>query len=175
MNKHEIIIIDDFLDNPNLIREESLSLTFSEPKSGLGWKGYRCLGENQVTFELNKLIKKTLSKKNPLFNDCDLKSYFHYTLKNHSDNKVNIHKDSGFDYAGVIYLTPNPQPNSGTSFYDDHGKEILHFENIYNRFVFYPAHEWHSLKESFGDSIKNGRLTFTIFCTLNKKNTISLL
>ena len=175
MDKNQILIIDDFLNDPNSIREQALLLNYSTPQTETGWKGYRYLGENQVTFELNKLIKKTISKKNPLFNDSDLKSYFHYTLKNHSDNKVNIHKDSGVDYAGVIYLTPNPEPNSGTSFYDDHGKEILHLENIYNRFVFYPANEWHSLKESFGDSIENGRLTFTVFCTLNKKNIKSLL
>ena len=175
MNKHEIIIIDDFLDNPNLIREESLSLNYSTPKTETGWKGYRCLEETELSEKLTDLVKIKISEKNSLFNDCDLRCHFHYTLKNHSQNEENIHKDSNVDYAGVLYLTPNPQNNSGTSFYNDQGNEILYLENIYNRFIFYPANEWHSLKESFGDSIENGRLTFTVFCTLNKKNDKTLL
>jgi hypothetical protein len=175
MNINQILIFDDFLDNPNLIREQSLLLNYSTPQKGMGWKGYRCLEETKLNVRLVDLIKKKLSNENSLFNNCNLNCYFHYTLENQGHDKDNIHKDSGVDYAGVLYLTPNPQDNSGTSFYNDQGKEILHLENIYNRFVFYPANEWHSLKESFGDRIENSRLTFTVFCTLSKKNIKSLL
>jgi hypothetical protein len=175
MNKHQILIIDDFLDDPNSIREQAISLNYSTPQTETGWRGYRCLEETELSLKLVNLIKNRLSEKNSLFNDCNLRCHFHYTLKNQGYNKDNIHKDSDVDYAGVLYLTPNPQDNSGTSFYNDQGKEITYLENIYNRFVFYPANEWHSLKESFGDSIENGRLTFTVFCTLNKKNIKSLL
>jgi CRISPR/Cas system-associated protein Cas7 (RAMP superfamily) len=128
-----------------------------------------------VGMETSSFIMDKISKINPLFKDSDLRCYFHYTLKEDGFNKDNIHKDFDVDYAGVLYLTPNPSTNSGTAFYDDLGNETDYVENIYNRFVFYPSNEWHSLKESFGDNINNGRLTFTIFCKLKKKETLTFI
>jgi hypothetical protein len=176
MNKSDAIIIDNFLDNVDEIREEALSLEYTKslPESN-GWKGYRCLQGNIPTIELHKKIKLSLINLNLLFKECQMRCYFHCTLSENNLDTNNIHRDYGFDYAGVLYLTPNPIEGSGTAFYDDLGNEIYYLENIYNRLVFYPANEWHSLKKSFGDSINNGRLTFTIFCTLNKKNTKSMI
>jgi hypothetical protein len=123
-----------------------------------------------VTFELNEKIKDKLVEINAKFNDCEIRCFFHYTLEEHNLGKDNIHRDFGFDYAGVLYLTPNPGEYSGTSFYNDLGEETGYLENIYNRLVIYPANELHSLKESFGKDINNGRLTFTFFCKLKNKN-----
>jgi hypothetical protein len=75
-----------------------------------------------------------------------------------------------FDYAGVLYLTPNPEPNSGTAFYNESGEEIDYVENIYNRLTIYSSNILHSLKESFGDNINNGRLVYTIFIKLDKSD-----
>jgi hypothetical protein len=175
MKIDDVLIIEEFLQNPNSIRERALLLNYEPPKIGMGWKGYRCLEENDLTIEISNIIKEKIKENNPLFDQLNLKCYFHYTIKSNEKTKENIHKDSNVDYAGVLYLTPNPQDNSGTSFYNDQGREILYLENIYNRFVFYPANEWHSLKESFGDGIENGRLTFTVFCTLTQKNIKTLL
>ena len=36
-------------------------------------------------------------------------------------------------------------------------------ENIYNRFVCYPAHCWHGPADMFGDSIENARMTLVFF------------
>jgi hypothetical protein len=91
-------------------------------------------------------------------------------LEEHNVGKKNTHRDYGFDYAGVLYLTPKPQENSGTSFYNDLGEETGYLENVYNRLVVYSANELHSLKESFGNNINNGRLTFTFFCKLKNNN-----
>jgi hypothetical protein len=176
MNKSEAIIIDNFLDNVNEIREDALLLEYTKslPESN-GWKGYRCLQGNMTTIELHEKIESSLINFNSIFKECQMRCYFHYTLSENNLDINNIHRDYGFDYAGVLYLTPNPNKDSGTAFYDDQGKEIYYLENIYNRLVFYPANEWHSLKKSFGDTIYNGRLTFTIFCKLKTKNTISLI
>jgi hypothetical protein len=72
------------------------------------------------------------------------------------------HTDGIYDYAGVLYLTPNPPPNSGTVFYDG-DKEIGYVENVYNRLTLYPATIPHRIKESFGDEITSGRLVYTVF------------
>jgi len=176
MNSNDVIIIDNFLDNVDEIREDALSLEYTKslPDSN-GWKGYRCLVGNIPTIELHKKIEDALVKSNLKFKDCNLMCYFHYTLDENNTNTNNIHRDFGFDYAGVLYLTPNPSSDSGTAFYNDQWEEIHYLENIYNRLVFYPANEWHSLKSSFGDNINNGRLTFTIFCMLKKKETTTLI
>ena len=176
MTKNNILVFDNFLDNVDLIREDALLLSYTKSTPNtMGWKGYRCLYTNEVGVELSNIIMNKLIDTNPLFKDSSLRCYFHYTLKEDGLNKQNIHKDFDVDYAGVLYLTPNPSPNSGTSFYDDLSNETDYVENIYNRFVFYPSNEWHSLKDSFGDNINNGRLTFTVFCTLKKKEIESLI
>ena len=176
MNSNDIIIIDNFLDNVDEIREDALELEYTKslPESN-GWKGYRCLHGNMPTIELHKKVEDELTNLNLKFKDCEMRCYFHYTLDENNLDTNNTHKDHGFDYAGVLYLTPNPAQDSGTVFYDDKGNEIYYLENIYNRLVFYPANEWHSLKGSFGEDIINSRLTFTIFCKLKTKKTSSLI
>lgn len=176
MNSNDVIIVDNFLHNVDEIREEVLLLEYTKslPESN-GWKGYRCLHGNMPTIELHKKVENTLANINPKFKDCEMRCYFHYTLEENNLDTNNIHRDYGFDYAGVLYLTPNPTQDSGTAFYNDQGMETYYLENIYNRLVIYPANEWHSLKKSFGDSVDNGRLTFTMFCKLKTKTENSLI
>lgn len=164
------IIIDNFLQNVDEIREEALLLEYTKslPNSN-GWKGYRCLHGNVLTIDLEEKIKDKLIETDLKFKDCETRCFFHYTLEEDNLGEKNIHRDYGFDYAGVLYLTPNPPKNSGTSFYNDLNVEIGYLENVYNRLVIYSANELHSLKKPFGDDINNGRLTFTFFCKLKLK------
>jgi hypothetical protein len=161
------IIIDNFLEDPDRIREESLELSYTkaEPNSP-GWKGFRCLYTNMPGYELTELVREKLSELDPKFKDCSPRCFFHYTLNEDMSNT--IHTDGIFDYAGVLYLTPNPPLNSGTAFYNENNEEIGYVENVYNRLTIYPSNIPHSIKESFGDNITNGRLVFTIFLSVNK-------
>lgn len=161
------IIIDNFLEEPDRIREESLELSYTkaEPNSP-GWKGFRCLYTNMPGYELTELVREKLSELDPKFKDCSPRCFFHYTLNEDMSNT--IHTDGIFDYAGVLYLTPNPPLNSGTAFYNEDNEEIGYVENVYNRLTIYPSNIPHSIKESFGDNITNGRLVFTIFLSVNK-------
>ena len=104
----------------------------------------------------------------------DYRCYFHYTLEE-TDSSNKIHKDSNSDYAGVLYINPSPQPNSGTLLYDDRANIISSLDNIYNRLVIYPAHIWHSLDNSFGNDINDSRLIFTMFYSFKKKNINSII
>jgi hypothetical protein len=161
------IIIDNFLEEPDRIREESLELSYTkaEPNSP-GWKGFRCLYTNMPGYELTELVREKLSELDPKFKDCSPRCFFHYTLNEDMSNT--IHTDGIFDYAGVLYLTPNPPLNSGTAFYNEDNEEIGYVENVYNRLTIYPSNIPHSIKESFGDNITNGRLVFTIFLSIDK-------
>jgi len=163
-----MIIIDNFLKEPDRIREDALELTFTkaEPNSP-GWKGFRCLYTNMPGEELNELLRERLPELDSRFTNPQLRCYFHYTL---NENMLNtIHTDGIYDFAGVLYLTPNPPLNSGTAFYDDNNEQIDYVENVYNRLTIYPANIRHSIKESFGDNINNGRMVYTIFFGIDKQ------
>jgi len=161
-----MIIIDNFLPNPNQIREDALELTYTkaEPNSP-GWKGFRCLYTSMVGDELTELVRGKLLELDSKFDNPFLRCYFHYTLN--EDMSDTIHTDGVFDFAGVLYLTPNPPPNSGTAFYNHNNEEVDYVENVYNRLTIYPSNIRHSIKESFGDNITNGRLVYTVFFKLN--------
>ena len=53
------IIVDNFLDNVDEIREEALLLDYTKslPESE-GWKGFRCLNGNMLTLDLHEKIKE---------------------------------------------------------------------------------------------------------------------
>jgi len=163
---NNMIIIDNFLNEPDLIRQDALELTYTkaEPNSP-GWRGYRCLYTNMVGDEVYELVKDKLVELG--FTDPFLRCYFHYTLN--EDMSETTHTDGVFDFAGVLYLTPNPPPNSGTIFYNENNEEIDYVENVYNRLTIYPSTTLHRIKESFGHNITNGRLVYTIFFKINFK------
>lgn len=162
-----MIIIDNFLTEPDRIREEGLETNYTKAQpNSPGWKGFRCLHTNMVDLELNELIQNKLNELDEKFAGSNLRCFFHYTLNEDMSNT--IHTDGIFDYAGVLYLTPNPPLNSGTAFYNDRNEEIDYVENVYNRLTIYPANIPHAIKESFGDNVNNGRLVYTIFLSIIK-------
>lgn len=171
-----ITIIDNCLDDIDSIRKEALQLNYtkSDPNSG-GWKGYRCLEETDLANSLMNTISNKLNNTNSFFKNVDYRYYFHYLLLENNKDINRIHKDSMSDYAGVLYMTPNPSKDCGTSFYDDSANLIHYLDNIYNRLVIYPSNIWHSVNNSFGDTLENSRLTFTIFCSLKQKNINSII
>lgn len=161
-----MIVIDSFLNNPDRIREEGLELTYTKAESP-GWRGFRCLYTNMPGYELDGLIRDKLNELDPKFINSTLRCYFHYTLN--EDMSDTTHTDGIYDFAGVLYLTPYPPPNSGTVFFNDENEEIDYVENLYNRLTIYPSNIPHRIKESFGDNINNGRLVYTVFVSLEKK------
>lgn len=170
-----MIIIDNCISDIDSFRERALCLTYTKSGEGNGWKGYRCLTESDVSSELISLVSEKLCERDTMFIDANYRCYFHYSLEEDNFNTNKIHKDFNSDYAGVLYMTPNPIPNSGTSIYNDLGEVVEEFDNIYNRLIFYSANEWHSVNKCFGEDAKSGRLTFTIFCNIKQKNTNSII
>lgn len=75
------------------------------------------------------------------------------------DQKYWWHKDL-CTWAGVIYLTKNPEPDSGTIIVID-DKEIV-VENVYNRLVCY-SNVLHRPQRYFGTNLNNSRITMTFF------------
>jgi hypothetical protein len=172
---------DNFFENPNLIRECALAQTYRTPDEDESWLGLRTedLDVEIGGINIETYIKYKVKGWLPDVPDFDLRLVFHLLpesvrgdmgdkfdyLQSHTDSEV-IH------FAGVVYLSPNPPPHSGTSFFEDVSKKIGEVENVYNRFVFYPADIIHSPTNPFGETNEDSRLALTFFASIKDKNII---
>ena len=167
-----VFVCDNFFDDVEKIRDIALSSRFYSPDEimrNVNWRGFRTrelgLSNNKLLINLKKyILDKIVDKFN--LKDYSIETFFHLTysdtkntLKNFDDKKW--HRDNTEGYAGVVYLTPNPPKNSGTSIIFD-GK-INEIENCYNRMIVYPSHYTHAPTDLFGNTIENGRITLTFF------------
>lgn len=164
------ILIDNFFDDVDSIRNLALSMPYVKSSSTTGWKGYRTsLNDSNIINHIkNKLLDIDEKYENLMISDL----YFHYSLDDTKKEmrdftKNRLHKDLT-QLAGVIYLTPNPKENSGTSLHFEDG-HVEVFDNVYNRFILYDGNITHGPQDTFGDDIMNSRLTMTIFADINKK------
>jgi hypothetical protein len=170
------IILDNFFENPDDIREHALQRRYVKSTKDMGWKGYRCpIYENNIL----KYIDSKLESTGEDFRNTKMLAYFHYTLDNTKDEIENFHFNKlhadGVRWAGVVYLTPNPKPNSGTTLHDYSYNLIHTIDNVYNRFVLYDGYEIHGPEDTFGENISNGRLTLTMFIEDIKKKNNTLI
>ena len=121
------VCVDNFFANPDLIRNFGLNLPKTSHSGGV-WPGKRSKELCYVDLELNTAI---LLKVFSVYFDLryeniewENSSVCFQQIKKYSNDKNNIknkgwiHQDSDMSFAGVIYLTPNIDPNSGTSLYD---------------------------------------------------------
>ena len=181
--KPSIIVVDNFLKNPDEHREYALGLEYEKKHSvGLRSKvpnsnpGYKDIFEKI----LQRKIYNWNGRVNGCYQWCD------------SEASIVYHVDAQ-DYAGVIYLTPNAPLNAGTSFWksknsglmeyrkkdaalgdltfghkNEHLKDPNQWElvdqvaSVYNRLVLWSSKKIHSATSYFGDKPENARL-FQVF------------
>jgi hypothetical protein len=177
VQKHSLIIVDNFYEEPDKVREIALQAEFSP--NDLRFKGqrskpYRFPGLKEV-FEkhLGCKITNWENKTNGCFQYCiaEDKSVYHCDLQ---------------EYAAIIYLTPDAPVESGTQIYrskltkkttvDECSSKIFptgfydstKFEsvdtigNIYNRLILFHSKQIHAAPVYFGNTLENSRL-FQIF------------
>ena len=192
------VVVDDFFDNAHAIMEYGKSLE----KDDLGGDkpGMRSKQLWEINPELhNDILKRVLS----IYFDLDYvdiswslsEMSFHRNppsgqIKQEDGNKGFIHQDAiierkrqnGVDneVSGLIYLTPDIDPDSGTSLWNLKPQEIilpsgesnvnthnvkftekLRFQNFFNRLIAYDACEWHAANSYWSDG--EDRLTLAFF------------
>tara|TARA_E500000331_G_scaffold338311_1_gene367395 strand:- start:2125 stop:2622 length:498 start_codon:yes stop_codon:yes gene_type:complete len=155
--KIDTIIIDNFLDNPDKVREQVLTLDFYETGE---YPGHRSDGTEK---DYQKMVKDKLSEvlQFPVYFRMD-RDCFRYQLCLEGAETW-IHKDDT-EWAGVLYLSPDPPVDGGTVIFDEEENVVTMIGNVYNRLVLYRGDLLHrSLQPGFGNSVETGRLTQVFF------------
>ncbi len=174
-----VLIVDDFLDNPDEIRRLALKQKYRKRKKTENFEGIRsCLVKDIDPNLADKICKKIISNYYFINNfkyKADL--FFHKTrLEDEEDiqwKNDRVHKDQGI-VAGLIYLTPNAPLHTGTqTFVHNKSNNEFHTDifmsNLYNRLVMYPCNVSHSAMNYFGDN-KNPRLVLLFWLYELKHN-----
>lgn len=170
--KIQTIVIDDFYENPNDIREYALNnFSYQEHCFHPGFRTDNLNIEN-VKNKIESFIGSIFGKIE------DIKINFQL---NTSFEKSWIHKDAiNTNIAGVLYLTPDAPVDSGTELFNspDNNKNLSDKEffrwkkqikigNKYNRLILFNSNIFHKSSNYFGTDRKNGRLVQLFFIKTN--------
>lgn len=159
------IIVDDFLDKPDLVRSAALQLEFT------GTGQFPGLRSDRADEDYERYIKTKFEKILNLKIKEFVQDSFRFQLCT-GEAETWIHSDET-DWAAVLYLTPNPPVEAGTGLYRKTGEEwelVSAFGNLYNRLVLYPGRLYHkSIMPGFGNTRETGRLTQVFFFNLENE------
>ena len=112
-----LIVIDNFLDDPDRIRFHALSLDFDRiQKSVPGVRSHRLGGDLQK--EVETKLKTALGGE--IVWDWTQDSFCFQSCQEGTETWVHVDSqgESQGEWAAVLYLTPNPILDSGTGIYE---------------------------------------------------------
>jgi hypothetical protein len=183
------IIIDDFYENPDEVREFALTQDYNVTGNFPGNRTIPFLNESTIE-HIASHIEPYHGKISWVTDEYT--GAFQYTTQ---EDRSWIHADENNDWAGVLYLTPNAPLSGGTGIFKHKATgvykiprlssgeineplmeliyrdsrdmtkwEIVDFiGNKYNRLVIYQGDLFHSSLDYFGTDMYNGRLFQTFF------------
>ena len=160
-----LIVIDNFLDDPDRIRFHALSLDFDRiQKSVPGVRSHRLGGDLQK--EVETKLKTALGGE--IVWDWTQDSFCFQSCQEGTETWVHVDSqgESQGEWAAVLYLTPNPILDSGTGIYESPDADMnIGVGNVYNRLVAYRGKVLYhrSIIPGFGNTLETSRLTQTFF------------
>lgn len=128
MQHFPALCVDDFYSDPDRVRQWALSLDYA-PAPGGQWPGKRTKQLHEIDFQFFHDFSCKLFS---LYFDLDKVNidwtmHTHFQLIEPYDQDPNsikntgwVHYDDDTLFAGVIYLTPDIDPNTGTSLFEQH-------------------------------------------------------
>ena len=161
-----LIVIDNFLDDPDRIRFHALGLDFDRYQVSVPGVRSMRLGGALLT-EVEDKLKIAFGCKEIIWDWTQDTLCFQSCMEG---TETWVHKDSQGEnqgeWAAVLYLTPNPVLDSGTGIFEspDHDMNIG-VGNVYNRLVAYRGKVLYhrSIVPGFGNTLETSRLTQTFF------------
>lgn len=192
------IIHESFFKDPDGVRKFALNeqfwdCSFTSIMRG-SWPGKRSHMVHWLSAEIFDEFVENISGILGLTADQEMyvEAYFQYCTVHDGDSWVHRDMDDlDKTHVGVIYLSPDPPPNSGTIIYEmppsleqqfDHNdpsskypadpseynvKQIL--ENQYNRLVLYSPQDFHKSDTYFGEGKQDGRLFMVFFMRVEER------
>ena len=184
--KKSIVVVDDFYDNPNEIRNFALKQNFNITGN---YPGHRTesLINDEAKEKLTSIVKGNWGGDVdfPVHEGSYQGCYQHAVAW----EKSWIHYDHWNEYACVIYLTPDAPLHTGTALFRhkatgitekpdnedlcerllSDGRDYTKWDitdrvgNVFNRAIVYPGNKFHSSIEYFGFDKYTGRLFQTFF------------
>lgn len=173
-----IIIIDDFYSNPDLVRNFALSQSFDILGNYPGSRTTSFLTED-VKNIIQRIVMPHGGNITEWFTQDGFSGSFHIDT---SRDRGIIHIDPFNTWGGICYLTPNAPPTGGLGIYrhratgnyfaDDKPYEFQDvtkwdlidvIANKYNRLVLYKNKMFHSNMDYFGSGPEDGRLAQLFF------------
>lgn len=183
-DKPNVVIINDFYENPDSVREIGL---LANPPINL----------THLSDFTKKTFEQILNTELDTFNKYQDENTFKLTT---SLDPILINTGNS-EYMAIIFLSPNPPNNSGITLYrSKHTKnmtvsdtekstvfkngnqDITEFEpvdvigNVYNRLVIFNSKYIHAISHNFGNNQNNGRLVqmFSFDSKTNKSDTTKI-
>ena len=175
------VVVDNFYKNPDKIREFALKQDFQENPQY--HKGKRCINPEFRFPGLKEQFEKILNCNIADWHKYPVNACFQYCIA----GEAPVYHHDLQQYAGVLFLTPDAPPDTGTRFYRSKNTKRMEFRgedyeatyktghydstqfdqvdvvgNVYNRLVLFNAHLIHAAPLYFGNDINNGRL-FQLF------------
>ena len=160
-----LIVIDNFLDDPDRIRFHALSLDFDRiQKSVPGVRSHRLGGDLQK--EVETKLKTALGGE--IVWDWTQDTFCFQSCQEGTETWVHVDSqgENQGEWAAVLYLTPNPIIDSGTGIYESPDADMnIGVGNVYNRLVAYRGKVLYhrSILPGFGNTLETSRLTQTFF------------
>lgn len=179
----QIVVVDDFLPDPDSVRATALRQPFVKMHSA----GLRTEERFLHLAPYRERFEGLLTRKLTHWDDNAANGRFQICF---ASDSIPYHSDSQ-SYAGVLFLTPDAPLGAGLSFFRgrrsglrrrssdaalmaltfgsdaefnrDHWEEIDRISNIYNRLVLFDAHLAHGASAYFGDRPENARLFQNFF------------
>jgi len=141
---YPVTIVDDFFKDPDAIVEMAESMNFYNPNTG-NWPGTRTKQiyvENETFFNyFGQRILALFYDTTPDFwkLQCHFQKINPFCEDKYSKkNRGWIHQDEHCFFGGIVYLTKNPEPDTGTSIYKAKNGYVFQFretlkmkENLY--------------------------------------------
>ena len=174
----DYIVIDNILENPEeLVNLSNMTSYYSKEDEIIpgmtlntsnntptgNWVGYRTDSLHNINQELfqnvlNQVFFKVFETEK--FNYTG-NAHLHRTTKHINSSYGMWHTDSDYVMAGVIYLNKEAPESGGTLL--NYQSNTINVVPKFNRLLLYKANVLHSPNEFFGDSMKDSRLTLTMF------------
>ena len=130
---YPVTVVDDFFTDPDAIVEIAEGMSFYNPNTG-NWPGTRT---KQLYVDNAPFFNYFGARLFSLFHDrvpeyWRLQSHFQKVMpfckdKYGKKNRGWIHQDDGSYFGGIVYLTKNPESDTGTSIY--RAKQGFSFQN----------------------------------------------